>query len=47
MRGSPYSPVAEALADVLIGRPASSLNKEEFVQAIMVQYQAEYMVDGT
>jgi hypothetical protein len=47
MRGSPFSPVAEALADVLIGRPASSQRGEEFVQAIMVHYQTEYMVGGT
>jgi hypothetical protein len=34
-------------AEDLIGHPASLAWAREFEQAIMVQYRAEYMVDGT
>jgi len=47
MRGSPCALMVRLKAEDLIGHPASLARAREFEQAIMVQYQAEYMVDGT
>jgi hypothetical protein len=47
MRGSPFSPVAEALGRRPDWTPRLfPLKREESVHAVMVHYQAEYMVGG-
>lgn len=47
MRGSPCALMVRHNAENLIGHPASLAEAGEFEQAIMVQFEAEYMVDGT